>query len=230
MIPKSDVDCTPLGQRPLCVLPVVCRVWASVRLRHLDSWLRSWLPLSVFSAGGGRGSVDAWYSTALDIEEVLSGLSESHVHVFVADVVKSFDTVDRGILDFVLGQLGLPVWFRRVYFGYHANVRLRFKLASGLGSSWVRDGGIPQGCPLSIIFIVALYLPWCRALESIPSVRPQLYADNLKCVSGSPAALLSAARFTNLYISLVGQKAAPKSVFFLVLRKILGVIEVLGCL
>ena len=31
----------------------------------------SWLPLSVLSAGGGRGSVDAWYSTALDLEEVL---------------------------------------------------------------------------------------------------------------------------------------------------------------
>ena len=113
-------------------------------------------PLSVFSAGGGRGSVDAWYSTALDFEEVLSGLSESHVHVFVADVVKSCNTVDRGVLDLVLGRLGLPVWFRRVYFGYHANVRLRIKLACGLGSPWTRDWGIPQGCPLSMIFIVAL--------------------------------------------------------------------------
>ena len=115
------------------MLPVVYRIWASVRLRHLDSWLRSWLPLSVFSAGGGCGSVDAWYSTALDFEEVFTGFSESHVHVFVADVVKSFDTVDRGILDFVLVRLGLPVWFRRVYFRCHANVRLRFKLACGLG-------------------------------------------------------------------------------------------------
>ena len=114
----------------------------------------TWLPLSVFSAGGGRGSFDAWYSTALDFEEDLSGLSVSHVHVFVADVVKSFDTVDRGILDFVLGQLGLLVWFRRVYFGYHANVRLRFKHACGLGSSWTRDGGIPQGCPLSMILLL----------------------------------------------------------------------------
>ena len=158
MIPKSDGDSTPLGQRPLCVLPVVYRIWASVRLRHLDGWLRSWLPLSVFSAGGGRGSVDAWYSTALDFEEVLSGLSESHVHVFVADVVESFDTVGRGILDFVLGRLGLPVWFRRVYFSYHANVHLRFKLACGLGSPWTRDGGIPQGCPLSIVFLSWLFI------------------------------------------------------------------------
>ena len=129
-------------------------------------------------------------------------------------MVKSFDTVDRGILDFVLVRLGLPVWFRRGYFSYHANVRLRFKFACGFGSPWTRDGGIHQGCRLTMIFIVALYLPW-RALESIPVVRPQLYADNLKCVSGSPAALLSAARFTNMYICLVGQKAAPKKCVFL---------------
>ena len=43
---------------------------------------------SVFSAGGGRGSVEARYATALDIE--------ADVHLFVADVIKSFDTVDRG--------------------------------------------------------------------------------------------------------------------------------------
>ena len=126
MIHKADGDATPLGQRPLCVLPVVYRIWASVRLRHLDDWLWSWLPCSVFSAGGGRGSVEAWCSTSLDFEEVLSCLNESLVHVFVADVVKSFDTVDRGVLDLVLGRLGLPVWFRRAYFGCHANVRLRF--------------------------------------------------------------------------------------------------------
>ena len=35
---------------------------------------------------------------------------------FVADVVKSFDTVDRGVLDLVLGLLGLLVWFRRGLF------------------------------------------------------------------------------------------------------------------
>ena len=36
---------------------------------------------------------------ALDIEEVLSGVADSDVHLFVADVVKSCDTVDRGVLD-----------------------------------------------------------------------------------------------------------------------------------
>ena len=127
----------------------------------------------------------------------MSGALDSDVHIFVADVVKSFDTVDRGILDYLLSRLGLPGWFRQTYFEYHARVRLRFKLSCGLGEPWTRDGGIPQGCPLSMIFIVALYLPWCRHLESFGAVKPQLYADNLKCVSCDDDDLLEAARFTN---------------------------------
>ena len=75
---------------------------------------------SVFSAGGGRGSVEAWYTSSLDIEEVLVGAADSHANLFVADVVKSFDTVDCSILDRVLSSLGLPGWFRHAYFEYHA--------------------------------------------------------------------------------------------------------------
>ena len=33
----------------------------------------------------------------------------------VADVIKSFDTVDRSILDCALGRLGLPHWFRKAF-------------------------------------------------------------------------------------------------------------------
>ena len=75
------------------------------------------------------------------------------------------------------------------YFECHAHVRLRFKLASGFGEPWTRDGGIPQGCPLSMMFIVVLYLPWCWYLAAHGRREPQLYADNLKCVSRDPGLL-----------------------------------------
>ena len=51
MIPKTDGDATPLGQRPLSVLPVVNRIWASARMVQLEGWFKSWVPDSVFSAG-----------------------------------------------------------------------------------------------------------------------------------------------------------------------------------
>ena len=191
------------------VLPVVYRIWASARMGKLDGWFKSWVPDSVFSAGGVRGYVEAWYATALDIEEVLTGAADSHVHLFVADVIKSFDTVDRGVLDWVLRSLGLPAWFRHAYFEYHSHVRLRFKLAAGLGECWTRDWRILQGCPLSIMFIVALYVPWCGYLSAQEGVEPQLNAVNLKCVSRNPDLLLEAAWFTTGYVRLVGQEPAP---------------------
>ena len=69
--------------------------------------------------------------------------------------------------------------------------------------------GFLKGCPLSLMFIVALYLPWSRYLAALGGVRPQLYADNLKCVSGDPGLLLRAAWFTSGHVRLVGQEPAP---------------------
>ena len=34
--------------------------------------------------------MEAWYTSSLDIEEVLSGVADSDVHLFVADVMKVF--------------------------------------------------------------------------------------------------------------------------------------------
>ena len=200
---------TPIGHRPLSVLPVVYRLWASLRPGHLREWVEGWLPKSVFSLGNGLSSVEAWFSTALDIEEVLSGTGGDQLHVMVADVIKSFDTVDRSILDCALGRFCLPDWFRKVYFSFHSQVRLRFKLAAGLGDPWCRDGGIHQGCPLSMVFIVPLYVPWCRHLDALPDVKPQLYADNLECSAERPRALFESARFTAQYVRSVGQDVSP---------------------
>ena len=117
-------------------------------------------------------------------------------------------TLDRSILDCALGRLGLPDWFRKVYFAFHCQVRLRFKLAAGLGEPWCRDGGVIQGCPLRMVFSVALCVPWCRHLDALPDVKPKLYADNLKCSAERPGALFESARFTQ-YVRSVGQDVSP---------------------
>ena len=78
MIPKADGDSLPLGQRTLSVLLVVYRLWASIRFGPLREWVEGWLPQSVFSLCNGLSSVEARFSTALDIEEVLSGTGGDH--------------------------------------------------------------------------------------------------------------------------------------------------------
>ena len=102
MIPRADGDSTPLGQMPLSVLLVVYRFWASLRLGHLREWVVGWLPNSVFSLGNGLSSVEACFSTALDIEEVLSGTGGDQLHVMVADVIK--------LLTLLTGPYWIVLW------------------------------------------------------------------------------------------------------------------------
>ena len=79
------------------------------------------------------------------LRRFLAGAADSDVHLFVADVIKSSDTVDRSVLERVLSSLGLLGWFRHAYFEYHAHVRLRFKLASDLGEHGLVMAGSPKG-------------------------------------------------------------------------------------
>ena len=85
-------------------------------------------------------------------------IDDSHVHFFVAGVMKSFDTVDRVFLDKVLSCFGLPGWFRHAYFEYHSHVRLRFKLAAGstLDSGWWYSTGAPFEYDVYCCIVLAL--------------------------------------------------------------------------
>ena len=131
MIPKVDGDATPLEQRPLCVFPVDYRIWASAFMIQQKKWFRFWVPDWVYSAGGGRSSVEAWYTTALGIGDVLASAVYFHVHFLVAYGTKSFVTVDRFFfLDRVLSSLACLLGFGMRFFEYHAHVRLYCKLAA----------------------------------------------------------------------------------------------------
>ena len=48
-----------------------------------------------------------------------------------------------------------------------------------------------------------------RHFESLPGVKPQLYADNLKCSATRPRALFDSAYFTAQYVRSVGQDVSP---------------------
>ena len=60
-----------------------------------------------------------------------------------------------------------------------------------------------------MVFTVVLYVPWCRHLDSLPDVKPQLYADNLWCSAERPCALIESTRFTAQYVRSVGQDVSP---------------------
>ena len=87
LFPRLMVMLHPLARGPSLYSQLCIRIWASARMGQLDGWFKSWVPDSVFSAGGGRGSVEAWYTSALDIEEVLTGANDSDVDHRLSDFI-----------------------------------------------------------------------------------------------------------------------------------------------
>ena len=161
-----------------------------------QSWFKSWIPDFVFCACQWVSSVDACLTASLDIKTILGDSRNDDLHLFVADVLESFDT----------SRLVLFGWFRRVYFAYHAQVRLRFQLATYL--SWCSLDSVwwySHGCPFSTVLTVALNLLWCRHVEGLHGVTPQLYADDLECTSRCADGLLAAARVITAYHVWLGR-------------------------
>ena len=48
-------------------------------------------------------------------KEVLARAWKNDLHIFLADAIKFFENVDRGIQDCASGRLGLLAWFRKGY-------------------------------------------------------------------------------------------------------------------
>ena len=92
---------------------------------------------SVFSAGKGVSSVNAWYSTAPDIQEVPSETRLGEVNIFDAGAVKPVDTFDRDILLCAFGRSGLPCSFRR---GLTSPSTIKLGFALSLPLVWVQTG------------------------------------------------------------------------------------------
>ena len=109
----------------------------------------------------------------------------------------------------VLSRSGLLAWFRHAYFEFHSHVRLRFKLAIGLGQPWTRDGGIPQ----KMSFKHDVYCCIVFALVGIWGRRRGFSLNCMLTISSVFLGILGSscvlARFTTGYVRLVGQELAP---------------------
>ena len=84
----------------------------------------------------------------------MSGVGGDQLHVVVADVVKSFDTSDRAILDCAPGRLGRLLGFGRF--------TLRIIVRSVSGLSWPRAWG-SRGVVMAV-YLRAVRLAWFSLL------------------------------------------------------------------
>ncbi|MCP3677941.1 MAG: hypothetical protein GY721_10250, partial [Deltaproteobacteria bacterium] len=166
----------PLAYRVLQILPTLYRRWGMVRLYHLRSWCEEWGLGAMYAGLPYRGAEQAIWHLALDIEEAL--LSGEEVSLFSIDLFKCFDQINRPLLYRLLSLAGVPEGVVRAYRCFQERVMVYNHLASGLGAPHRRARGIPQGCPLSMLFTALLLRPWIIEMQAGGAI-PRVLADDL---------------------------------------------------
>ena len=210
LIPKPDSDDSPASLRPLSILSVVYRTWASCRLSELMRWQSTWVHDKQFGFCSNRSATEAWYELALNIEASL--LQDLPLTGCFLDFEKAFDLVPLHEVVLPLAQrLGLPSGFCLCLKNFYGGLVRFFKFGKGFGSALQADRGVVQGCPLSVVLLNLLVMVLFRAVDATcPSVTPRGYADDISASSMTVDGLSSFLQLAGKFASVTMQRLKPK--------------------
>eukprot|EP00973_Karenia_brevis_P059889 8336919-Karenia_brevis.AAC.1 len=176
----------PLSYRFLLLTPILYRVWGKLRLRHLQQWIDGWRMPCMFGGMPGVGAEDAWYLTAMTAE---LDLLEHNPHIGgTLDLYKCFDQVVRPLFYTILLLAGLPTTILTAYINFLEHSQIYNSFAGCVGQPHLHRCGIPQGCPLSMIFISLYLRSWIVQMHSLDLI-PRTLADDILLSSRGDRAL-----------------------------------------
>ena len=120
--------------------------------------------------------MDAWYKSALSIEEAL--LNHLQVAGASVDVLKCFDQINRPLMYHLLSLRGFPKRILHAYSNFMEQHVVHNAVAGGLGEAHRHHVSIPQGCPWSMTFVGFLTRPWVLKCTKLGAT-PRILADDM---------------------------------------------------
>ena len=171
--------------------------------------LTMWDDSDAFAGMGSTGADKAWYTAALSLE---------HAQVFdqlfcagAVGVYKCFDQLVPELIQMVALRCGMDLYALSAYSRYHAHDQCRFVMACGVGASFSKRCGIPQGCPLSMRLLGLLLIPW-QAMVRACNARPRMLADGLLVTTDGDQHehdFVEAMEITSTFVQDIRSKVAP---------------------
>lgn len=135
------------------------------------------------------------------------------------DIAKCFDQISRPLLYRLAEAAGMPPGILSAYKRYQESLKVHNTIAKGIGKAFTRKCGIPQGCPLSMMFTSFIMRPWMIKCKSISeNIDPTILADDILTLAHGEKSLdlfIKALNLIHQYIKDMGGKLAEgKSINF----------------
>ena len=181
-IEKTENAKGPGDYRPITVLSLAYRVWATIRSRQILTFLSREAPIGLLGNRKGASTADVWWQIACEVEEALC--FESPMSGAVTDVVKCFNALPRVPIMILAHHMGFPPSFIHAWMGAISGLERRF-VVNGATSPAIRScTGFPEGCPLSVTACFLVNIAFHRFVSiSIPATSVWSYVDNWETTS-----------------------------------------------
>ena len=210
-IEKTEHAQGPSDYRPITVLSVAYRVWATIRSRQLLTYLSKIAPSGLLGNRKGASTADVWWQIACEVEESL--YFDSSLSGAVTDVVKCFNALPRVPVMLVAHHVGLPSNFIHTWMRAITGIGRRFTVNGATSHAIFSCTGFPEGCPLSVVACFLINIAFHKFVSKcLPRISVWSYVDNWETTSEdchhTDAALGTMLEFTNLIdVDLDGAKS-----------------------
>eukprot|EP00973_Karenia_brevis_P086178 11951573-Karenia_brevis.AAC.1 len=103
--------------------------------------------------------------------------------------------------------MGMPDRLLRPLRHMYSHLCRRFRVTGAVGREFRSTNGILQGCPLSVVFLIALVAIWCKAVRNeVPEAATYAYTDDTGPMASRPKYLQAVLNITEDSMRLTGQE------------------------
>ena len=177
--------------RPITILPVAYRTWASIRARQSLQHIASMAPQGLLGNMPSKTTSQAWHQMQQLIEA--AQWDEEEMAGCTVDLVKCFNLLPRRPLEAIAEHVGIPKGIVVAWHHYIGQLERRFVIRGSTGPPVRSVTGYPEGCPLSVVAMAITNLLCHKWLElQKPTVSIMSYVDDWQALARTAALALEA--------------------------------------
>eukprot|EP00435_Cladocopium_sp_Y103_P058014 s101_g20.t1 len=190
-IEKHSAAAAPSEYRPITVLSMIYRTYASIRTRQLLRWLHQFVHHGLKGNMPHQSTTQVWRALAEQIE---------HAQYFdhdwtgtVTDICKCFKTLPRHVVYFCGRHMKIPAFFMKAWMRNVSQFERRFVVTGCCSRAVYASTGFPEGDPLSVVSMVLLnHCMHCLVASSVSPIETLSYVDNWEAQSSQAHATCEA--------------------------------------
>eukprot|EP00435_Cladocopium_sp_Y103_P058026 s363_g20.t1 len=180
-IAKQEEAHKPNEFRPIVLLSLIYRCWASLRSRQMLSQLEPYIHADAHGFLPTREPGQTWLlqaaiEVAVQSSQPLAGIG--------TDFIKAFNCIHRKPLWFLAEAIGIPLSLLHPWKSYVQSFTRRFVVCNQVGAAHHSTCGYAQGCPLSVLAMALV--DWgfqIYQMHYAPEVRHFSFVDNISMLA-----------------------------------------------